>query len=314
MLAGGFIARTSYYPSFSYKVPTLTLGGSLDGLARVTRTVAESFYNTPDKVNFPVAVVAGMNHYQWGSGAPSLLESQRDLRAEVSLEQAHAAAAELIADFMAQRLGTGGGAKVAAAVKRTATFIKPIIEAYEYEGSRHFNAPRQIGGPGESACVKGGCPDKSAWAPVAQAVIAGRLDGWAFSATNEFVDCSSTPITGAEFHLPNITADAATKSVATTTYSQCKWDLADAYDTGFVYTSASEIGTKLSSLQVCACSRACVRACMAATEIGAMQSSLAVPAHQGRGQEQHAVQRRRPAVLQDGEPEGVRLGPIQLYA
>jgi hypothetical protein len=44
VLTGGFLARTHYYPTFSYKVPTLTLGGSLDGLARVTRTVAESYY------------------------------------------------------------------------------------------------------------------------------------------------------------------------------------------------------------------------------------------------------------------------------
>lgn len=44
ILTGGFIARKNYYPGFTFKVPTLTMGGSLDGLARVTRTIAESYY------------------------------------------------------------------------------------------------------------------------------------------------------------------------------------------------------------------------------------------------------------------------------
>lgn len=97
--------------------------------------------------------------------------------------------------------------------------------------------------------MKGGCPDKSDWAVVAQTLIAGELDGWSFEATNNFVDCSSTPITGEEFHLPTITNDTTSKTVRTTTYSQCQWATGDGQDTGFVYTSASEIGTKLSSRQ-----------------------------------------------------------------
>jgi hypothetical protein len=47
---------------------------------------------------------------------------------------------------------------LAQAVGATAKFAAPIVAAYELEGSRHFNAPNQIGGPGEKTCVKGGCP------------------------------------------------------------------------------------------------------------------------------------------------------------
>jgi len=253
VLTGGFIARTSYYPTFDYPVPTLTLGGSLDGLARVTRTVAESYYQqitiAGRAADFPVAVIDGMNHYQWASGSASTLEKKRDLHPELSLEQAHAAAAALIADFIDARAGRGSGAKVSAAVRATKTFVEPIVAAYLLEGSRHYNAPRQIGGPGSAECIKGGCPDHSAWAPMAQAIIAGELNGWSFSASNEYVECSSTPITGGEFHLPTITNDNQAHSVHTTTYSQGNWDLGDVEDTGFVYTSASEIGTKLSSRQ-----------------------------------------------------------------
>merc|ERR1719230_843338 len=119
-----------------------------------------------------------MNHYQWGSGAPSLLEKQRDLQAELSLDAAHSQAAAVAGDYLDQLAGKGRGAKVRAAVAATKVFVEPIIAAYKYEGSRHFNGPRQIGGPGADECVKGGCPDKSDWAVVAQALIAGELNGW----------------------------------------------------------------------------------------------------------------------------------------
>jgi len=270
ILTGGFIARTNFYPSFDFKIPTLTMGGSLDGLARVTRTIAESFYQqiqvSGKGEEFPVVVIEGMNHYQWGSGPPPLLEQHRDIRSEISLEEAHTKASAVAADYLDQLTGVkGSGGKVKAGVAATKLFVEPLIAAYEYEGSRHFNGPRQIGGPGAKDCVKGGCPDKSGWAPVAQAIIAGELDGWSFESTNEFVDCSSTPLTGKEFHLPKITNDTTTKTVKTTTYSQCSWDTLDAGDTGFVYTSASEIGSKLSSRQ-----------CLMIEGVGAVNTSFAV--------------------------------------
>merc|ERR1712100_1009432 len=195
--------------------------------------------------------IEGMNHYQWGSEEPPTLEKKRDIQAELTLEEAHTQAAAIAGDWLQQLYGvSGAGAKGKSAVAATEEFVAPIIAAYQYEGSRSFNAPAQIGGPGAKKCVKGGCPDQSSWAVVAQGVIAGDLPGgWKFEGTNQFVDCSSTPITGEVFHLPTITNDTNTHTVRSTTYSQCKWDTLDGQDTGFVYTSASEIGTKLSSRQ-----------------------------------------------------------------
>jgi len=254
ILVGGPIARTNFLPSFSYPVPTLTVGGSLDGLARVTRTVAESYYHQVSKAaqgrDFPVVVIEGMNHYQWGSGAPSALEKQRDLAAELSLADAHTTAAALLTDWLSQLAATGGGDVIAAAVAHTGTFVAPIVAAYELEGSRHFNAPAQIGGPLAKSCVKGGCPQPgSAWAARAQGVIAGDLDGWSLEASNQFVDCQSTNETGGQFHLPTISPMAANRTVRITTFAQCNWATGDVEDTAFVYTSASEIAAKLASKQ-----------------------------------------------------------------
>merc|ERR1711904_236773 len=77
---------------------------------------------------------------------------------------------------------------------------------------------------------------------------------------NQFVDCTSTPLTGEVFHLPNITNNTQTKTISISTYSQNHFDDAqpswfawkeifDSFDTGFVATSAEEIGTKLASRQ-----------------------------------------------------------------
>lgn len=56
---------------------------------------------------------------------------------------------------MLSALGRGAGSDVAAAVAATVAFAQPIVTAYEMEGSRHYNAPQQIGGSGAADCVQG---------------------------------------------------------------------------------------------------------------------------------------------------------------
>jgi hypothetical protein len=259
VLMGGFIQRKYIYPNWTYPVSTLTIGGELDGLARPTR-IAEAYYHSQDKLNdFPVAIVKGMTHMQFASGEPPLLVKLRDLQPEITYEEAYVAVADLVAPYFEKRVGLLGVEGLSSRLDYTVEFVKPLIRAYEIEGNRWFNAMDQIGGPGEKNCVKGGCPSKSMWAPEAQKVIS-DVDGWTLTVDNKYVDCSSTPLTGDEFHLPVITNDTKQKALHITTYSQAYWDDAqpswfdwkaifDKYDTGFVATSAEEIGTKLASRQ-----------------------------------------------------------------
>lgn len=242
---------------------TLTIGGELDGLARPTRLV-EAFYASKGReADFPVAVVPGLSHMQFSSGTPPKLVKLRDLQPEISYDDAHAAVAKLVVAYFEQRqgiVGTEVQLHASELLQSTADFAKPIIDAYELEGGRYFNAPAQYGGPEQSKCVKGGCPSKSPWAPTAQEVISAVDDGWQLSVANQYVDCKSTPLTGEVFHLPKITNDSATKTISITTYTQGYWDDAqpswfdwkeifDSFDTGFVATSAEELGTKLASRQ-----------------------------------------------------------------
>lgn len=60
---------------FTTDTPTLTIGGSKDGLMRITR-IAESYWHqitniTPSQSNFfPVEVLEGVSHYQFAGGVP----------------------------------------------------------------------------------------------------------------------------------------------------------------------------------------------------------------------------------------------------
>ena len=67
ILTGGFLQRTYLWPNLHYTVPTLTIGGELDGLSRVTRTV-EAFYQqitlAGQAEKFPVVILPGVSHFQ----------------------------------------------------------------------------------------------------------------------------------------------------------------------------------------------------------------------------------------------------------
>jgi hypothetical protein len=261
VLMGGFLQRKYNWPTKIYPVTTLTIGGELDGLARCTR-LAEAFYAADGNTDFPVVIIPGMTHMQFASGDPPALVKARDLQPEITYDEAHAAVAKIVASYFGQLAGSSdntAGSVLTQAVSATAEFVKPIIAAYELEGARYLNAPAQYGGPLQNTCVKGGCDGKSAWAPKAQEVIS-AVDGWQLSVSSQYVDVSSTPLTGEEFHLPSITNNSATKTITITTYSQNYWDDAqpswfdwkeifDSFDTGFIATSAEEIGTKLASRQ-----------------------------------------------------------------
>jgi len=122
-----------------------------------------------------------------GEGPVPELLKLRDLQPEVSQAQAWSLIIALFSDFMNVQVHVAGaGQALASAVAQTGKFAAPLIAAYELEGSRHFNAPNQIGGPGEANCVKGGCPDHSNWVHTAQEVIGAQLpNGFTVQASNE---------------------------------------------------------------------------------------------------------------------------------
>ncbi|CAE8611037.1 unnamed protein product [Polarella glacialis] len=262
ILMGGFILRTHFTPVLDYPVPTLTLGAELDGLARITR-MAESYFHQKDHLDkFPVVVLPGQNHMQFGSGSPPFNVRRNDLAAEVEEADAHKAIGAAAADFLVQRLGGSEAAllsRIAERASSTAALLEPLLKAYALEGSRRFGTPDQVGGSQEkTSCPRGQCTGASPWAPEAQKLISGpalekAAPGTVLEVTNSYVVLGGSPATGQDFHLPKLTKPAAGK-INIGTYSECYWndlvnEVFEDMDTGFTFTSAQEIGTKLYSRQ-----------------------------------------------------------------
>ena len=73
---------------FTFPTPTLTIGGTKDGLMRITR-VAESYWHSWDNITpeqegmFPVVVLDGVSHASIGSGIPPAFVRHADLKADV---------------------------------------------------------------------------------------------------------------------------------------------------------------------------------------------------------------------------------------
>lgn len=105
ILTGGFLQR-KYLTPFNYPIPTLTLGGELDGLARVTRIV-ESLYQQQRQgvslTQYPVVVLPGVSHFQFaGEGAVPFLVKARDLMPEVTQDAAWQTIASMYFNFVRQ--------------------------------------------------------------------------------------------------------------------------------------------------------------------------------------------------------------------
>ena len=148
MLLAGFLLRNASGYSYSkgYPTPTLTIGGELDGLTRLTRLM-ESYYHQVQTqpvslgYKFPVVVLQGATHMQWASGTPPPLVKKYDLRPEVSDDDAHSTMGDAIAgwmDFILDSSNTLAMDKVSQYIQQTSTMLAPLIEAFYRESYYYF--------------------------------------------------------------------------------------------------------------------------------------------------------------------------------
>lgn len=88
----------------------------------------------------------GINHMAFAGGEPSWFVKQRDLKAEVSDEQAREMISITISAFLEKNV------KLLAQISvETESLLQPLITAFEMEGSLHFNRPDQ------TTCSEGHC-------------------------------------------------------------------------------------------------------------------------------------------------------------
>jgi hypothetical protein len=259
VLLGAFLLRL-FLNGTTNNIPTLTVGGELDGLSRVSR-IAESYYHQilhprgqftrNATLNYPVTVVRGMSHMQFASGTPPAFVKEKDFRPEISYEAAHAIVATDVCAFILVQLGGSHASDAAATLqKRSAQsgeFFAPLIAGFEMEGSSHVKPPCNDE-PVTDACLQS-CP----WTRMAQVILGGvSRPGLSFNVSDEFHVVSDIhPV-----HLPHVLNQCTNPSpdanctLLMTTVSQNMYEVLDEADTGVAPVSASEIRAKLKSRQV----------------------------------------------------------------
>lgn len=138
-------------PQVEFPVPTLTVGGELDGLARLSRVVESlytqiTFSEDPAKASafMPVTVVQGMNHMQFGSGeAPSFVK-KNDLQADISEEAAQSAVVADVAAFLGSLVYPSQSryrSTVASRVDESTQYVQPLVDALLAESYEQFLPP-----------------------------------------------------------------------------------------------------------------------------------------------------------------------------
>ena len=251
MLLGSFLKRS--YRNVTYPVPTMTIGGELDGLARVTRIMEEYYHrvlHASDErkiapATFPVVVVEGMSHMQFASGDPPSLVKDLDFKPEISYDEAHAIVGSLMASFIAVQLGdTSQQVVINNALASTEVFVQPLLLAYYQEGFYNFLPPCYDNPPSPLCTV--GCP----WTETAQQIMSG-LNRSTVIVTDSFHPVSQL---FPEYHHPKILdsctgGDSPGCTLNATSVTENKYDVMDKLDEGLAPTSAEEIRAKMNSRQ-----------------------------------------------------------------
>ena len=252
VLLGSFLLRE--YRTSPYPVPTLTVGGEMDGVCRVTRIMESYYHSVIHAVNytvavrdFPVVVVEGMSNMQFASGAVPPLTKDLDLQPEISYDDAHKNVGTLVSAFLNIHIGVDTEHSLtvlSSAVNRTGSFLQPLVGAFVQEGYHYFKPPCNDDPP-SNKCTVG-----SLWSQKAVVVMGAFRevvinDSDSFHPSLEFYPHDYLPYVKNNCTLPlNCTLQIV--SITQNVYEE----LDDMVDSGYVPVSALEMRVKMVSRQV----------------------------------------------------------------
>jgi hypothetical protein len=237
---------------YDYKVPTLTIGGTKDGLMRISR-IAENFWHSHVNINsdqsklFPVMALEGVSHAQFMSGKPPFAVRNRDLKPDVSEDKAHQETASNMVQFINQIVFDK---KETLDIKSSTKVIQPLVDALVLEGNYQTKPPcynTLLVNPTDPTCQHG-----APWhVENTQRIMGGDLSGHNMKIVNDDnfhrVD-SVNPV-----HLPEVDSSCAQGAwncnINSLTVSENIYGQLDKMDTGYYAVAASEMKTKISSRQ-----------------------------------------------------------------
>lgn len=234
-----FISRTNR-ESISKFSPSLSIGGELDGIARITRFM-EAFYH--QESSDPVVVLGGASHRSFFTGdAPGDI-AKYDLSSETDSNSTLNSVAEIIITFIK---GIDGHTDLVSneVSQTTQKLLDPIINMFNEEGFYYFLPPCYEKGVDPKACLQSS-PFNSKYA---QAV----LGGLNFSANSNTDRVWPLEIVFPHDYLPEILnrCQSTTDCVlSTTTVSQAYYTEPETPDFGMTPSASFQMGLKLSSRQ-----------------------------------------------------------------
>ena len=238
---------------FEYEVPTLTLGGTKDGLMRVSR-LAEAYWHSQVNIEasqanmFPIYAMEGTSHMSYMTGEAPKAVKKKDLVPDVDDETARKSFGGAIVEFINQVVTADFSTEIKNDSK---TVLKGLLEGIEMEGSYALKPPcygHETENPNVPTCFHGN-PWTDAYT---QIMMGGAFDNTNITIENDdnFHRVQSVdPV-----HLPSVATTCDKKAaeacvLKTITVSENKYDFLDKLDTGYYPIAASEIKTKLSSRQ-----------------------------------------------------------------
>ena len=238
---------------FDYAVPTLTLGGTKDGLMRVSR-LTEAYWHSQINVEdsqknmFPIYALEGTSHMSYMTGEAPKAVKKRDLVPDLDDATARKSFGGAVIEFINQVVAQDYSYEIK---NDTKNVLKGLLEGIEMEGSYNLKPPcygHETENPYLPTCLHG-----NPWTDqYTQIMMGGKFDNTNVSVVN---DDNFHRVQSVEpVHLPSVTTTCDKKisepcELKTVTVSENKYDFLDMLDTGYYPIAASEIKTKLSSRQ-----------------------------------------------------------------
>lgn len=265
-----------------YPLPTLTLAGTLDGLARISRFAIGYWLQHTNAApasrpeRFPVVTIEGACHMQFASGAPVPYVAAFDLLPTAAEAEVHEQIGALVAAFLptcraaaAASANTSASADanassgtplispvLAEAVARSGAWLQPLIDALLMEGYNGFK-PACYDTAETNSRSDPCCTPYSPWIQEqANSLMAGEPEApvrFGLSALDSFHrSFTYNPFARPPVHVPQITDDAPpgqARQVQVTSVTQALYGLFTALDTGFFPVAAYSLRCKFNSRQ-----------------------------------------------------------------
>jgi len=216
---------------FDYEVPTLTLGGTKDGLMRVSR-LTEAYWHSQINIEAsqanmsPIYALEGTSHMSYMTGEPPSAVKKRDLVPDVDDSTARKSFGGAVVEFINQVLTNDFSSEIKNDSK---TVLKGLLEGIEMEGSYALKPPcygHETENPYVPTCFHG-----NPWTDAhTQMMMGGAFDNTNITVTNDdnFHRVQSVdPV-----HLPSVTTTCDKKTtepceIKTITVSENKYDFLD---------------------------------------------------------------------------------------